>query len=196
MAAPTLRAQIVATARRMNALGINRGAAGNVSARAKPGFLITPSAMAYDAMTSRDVVAVDFDGKVRGAGEPSTEWRFHRAIYVALPSPSIDWSLTSGDAIVIEARTAAEVLEVTGRATDGGSATVAIAPTGTRAVNYAFDVTPARLVTGYVTERGIAKGAAALAELFGRLDDGPRSGTFGVKRDGEADNVMARGRTA
>src|SRR6185437_9050923 len=116
--------------------------------------------------------------------------------YVALPSPSIDWSLTSGDAIVIEARTAAEVLEVTGRATDGGSATVAIAPTGTRAVNYAFDVTPARLVTGYVTERGIAKGAAALAELFGRLDDGPRSGTFGVKRDGEADNVMARGRTA
>jgi len=69
----------------MNALGINRGAAGNVSARAKPGFLITPSAMAYDAMTSRDVVAVDFDGKVRGAGEPSTEWHFHRAIYVARP---------------------------------------------------------------------------------------------------------------
>jgi L-fuculose-phosphate aldolase len=69
----------------MNALGINRGAAGNVSARAKGGFLITPSAMAYDVMAARDVVAVDLGGRVRGVGKPSTEWRFHRAIYVARP---------------------------------------------------------------------------------------------------------------
>lgn len=85
VAAKSLRGEVVATARRMNALGINRGAAGNVSARAKPGFLITPSAMAYDAMTARDIVAVGLDGTVKGSGEPSTEWHFHRAIYAARP---------------------------------------------------------------------------------------------------------------
>ncbi|HEU5478727.1 MAG TPA: class II aldolase/adducin family protein [Candidatus Tumulicola sp.] len=82
---PRLRAAIVATARKMNALGINRGTAGNVSVRSKDGFLITPSAMAYDAMKPADVVAVDANARARGLREPSTEWRFHHAIYVARP---------------------------------------------------------------------------------------------------------------
>jgi methylthioribose-1-phosphate isomerase len=87
--------------------------------------------------------------------------------YVALPSPTLDPTLASGDAIPIEARGPDEVLAVTGRDGSGQITTVAIAPEGTRAVNYAFDVTPARLITGYVTERGIATAAGgAFVALF------------------------------
>ncbi len=76
--------------------------------------------------------------------------------YVALPSPTLDPTLASGDAIPIEARGGDEVLAVTGRDSHGQATTVAIAPAGAHAVNYAFDVTPARLVTGLITERGVA----------------------------------------
>jgi len=87
--------------------------------------------------------------------------------YVALPSPTLDPALASGDAIPIEARSPDEVLAVTGRDHYGHTTTVAIAPEGTRAINYAFDVTPARLVTGLVTERGIAAAERdALVAMF------------------------------
>jgi len=87
--------------------------------------------------------------------------------YVALPSPTLDPALPSGDGIPIEARAPDEVLAVTGRDSYGQTTTVGIAPEGTRAVNYAFDVTPARLVSGLVTERGIAAAdRAAIAALF------------------------------
>jgi methylthioribose-1-phosphate isomerase len=86
--------------------------------------------------------------------------------YVALPSPTIDWTLASGDKIPIEARAADEVLGVAGRDDYGQTSTVVVAPPGTRAVNYAFDVTPARLVSGLVTERGIARSGALLEALF------------------------------
>ena len=76
--------------------------------------------------------------------------------YVALPSPTLDVSLASGAAIPIEQRSPEEVIAITGRDGYGQTATVAIAPEGTRAVNYAFDLTPARLVSGLITERGIA----------------------------------------
>jgi len=76
--------------------------------------------------------------------------------YVGLPSPTLDTTVGSGEAIPIEARNAAEVLAVTGRDGYGHTTTVAIAPDGARAVNHAFDVTPARLVSGLITERGIA----------------------------------------
>ena len=76
--------------------------------------------------------------------------------YVALPSPTLDASLASGAAIPIEQRSPDEVVAITGRDGYGQTATVAIAPEGTRAVNYAFDLTPARLVSGLITERGIA----------------------------------------
>jgi methylthioribose-1-phosphate isomerase len=87
--------------------------------------------------------------------------------YVALPSPTLDAHLASGDAIPIETRSPDEVLTISGRDSYGQTATVTVAPAGTRAVNYAFDVTPAQLVTRLITERGIvAPDRAALAQLF------------------------------
>ena len=80
-----LRIRIIATAREMNALDINRGKSGNVSARIDSGFLITPSALPYDETKPEDVVSVDFGGKATGRRKPSSEWRFHRDIYAARP---------------------------------------------------------------------------------------------------------------
>jgi len=74
--------------------------------------------------------------------------------YVAVPSPTIDWHI-GADAIVIEERDAAELLSVSGRAAGGAMRSVDIAPPGTHASNFAFDVTPARLVSGLLTERGV-----------------------------------------
>ena len=82
---PALRRAVVAAARSMNALGINQGGSGNVSARAGRGFLITPTALPYDATTPQDIVAVALDGSHRGTRRPSSEWRFHRDIYRARP---------------------------------------------------------------------------------------------------------------
>ena len=76
--------------------------------------------------------------------------------YVAIPHSTIDWSLSDGGEIPIERRSADEVLKMTGRLESGELATVEIANPGSRAGNPAFDVTPARLVTGLITERGIA----------------------------------------
>jgi methylthioribose-1-phosphate isomerase len=86
---------------------------------------------------------------------------------VALRSPTIDWRLATGAAIPIEARDSDEVLTVAGRDDYGQTVRVAIAPHGTRAVNYAFDVTPARLVSGLVTERGVTRASSEwLAAMF------------------------------
>ncbi len=76
--------------------------------------------------------------------------------YVALPHSTIDWSLSDGMAIEIEQRSADEVLKMPGRLADGSVVTVEIAAPGSPAGNPAFDVTPARLVTGFITERGVA----------------------------------------
>ena len=76
--------------------------------------------------------------------------------YVALPHTTIDWTLDNGFRIPIEERGPEEVLEMSGRLLDGRVGTVAIAAPGSPAANPAFDVTPARLVTGFITERGIA----------------------------------------
>ena len=80
--------------------------------------------------------------------------------YVALPHTTIDWTLDEGFRIPIEERGADEVLEMTGRLPDGSVARVEIAAPGSPAANPAFDVTPARLVTGFITERGIAPASA------------------------------------
>jgi methylthioribose-1-phosphate isomerase len=74
--------------------------------------------------------------------------------YVALPSSTIDWTLDSGRDIPIEERSEDEVLKMTGRLADGSVAVVEIAAPGSGAANPGFDVTPARLVTGLITERG------------------------------------------
>jgi methylthioribose-1-phosphate isomerase len=77
--------------------------------------------------------------------------------YVALPYTTIDWTLDDGIAeIPIEQRSAREVTHMTGRRETGEIVTVEISAPGSKAANYGFDVTPARLVTGLITERGIA----------------------------------------
>ena len=81
--------------------------------------------------------------------------------YVALPYSTIDWSLESGDKIPIEERSADEVLGMTGRTADGDVVTIQIAPHGSPAANPAFDVTPSRLITGLITERGVAAASAS-----------------------------------
>jgi methylthioribose-1-phosphate isomerase len=76
--------------------------------------------------------------------------------YVALPSPTIDWTLRDGiKEIPIEERASDEVTFVQGRSADGSIARVRISPEGSPAANPAFDVTPARLITGLITERGV-----------------------------------------
>jgi methylthioribose-1-phosphate isomerase len=75
--------------------------------------------------------------------------------WAAVPSSTIDWTLSDGLAeIPIEERSGAEVTDVTGRMADGRIATVRVTPLDSPAANPAFDVTPARLVTGLITERG------------------------------------------
>jgi methylthioribose-1-phosphate isomerase len=88
--------------------------------------------------------------------------------YVALPSPTIDWTVRDGlKEIPIEERGADEVNFVQGRGADGAITRVRIAPEGGRAANPAFDVTPARLVTGLITERGVAEASPqGLKALF------------------------------
>ncbi len=85
----TLREATVATARAMNAAGINRGKSGNVSSRLRSpdfdGFLVTPSGLPYEATTAADIVAMTLDGAILGARAPSSEWRFHRDIYRSRP---------------------------------------------------------------------------------------------------------------
>jgi methylthioribose-1-phosphate isomerase len=88
--------------------------------------------------------------------------------YVALPSPTIDWTVTDGVAeIPIEERNAHEVTHVQGVLDAGGIGTVQVTPEGTPGGNPAFDVTPNRLVTGLITERGVCDASeAGLAGLF------------------------------
>jgi methylthioribose-1-phosphate isomerase len=88
--------------------------------------------------------------------------------YVALPSPTIDFNVHDGiKEIPIEQRGAEEVTHMTGRTTDGRIETVRIVPDGSPVANFGFDVTPARLVTGLITERGVLKAdRAALAAAF------------------------------
>ena len=75
--------------------------------------------------------------------------------YAALPASTIDWSLAHGAEIPIEERPARELTHMTGLGEDGRLTTVRVVPAGSPALNLAFDVTPARLVTGLITERGV-----------------------------------------
>jgi len=88
--------------------------------------------------------------------------------YVALPSPTIDWTVHDGvREIPIEERNDSEVTFVQGRSADGAITTVRISPDGSPAANPAFDVTPARLITGLITERGVAEASPdGLKALF------------------------------
>jgi len=84
--------------------------------------------------------------------------------YVALPTPTIDWTIQDGvREIPIEERAQEEVTHIAGLTEDGQVRSVQVTPKGSRAANYGFDVTPARLVTGLITERGVV---AANAEAM------------------------------
>lgn len=88
--------------------------------------------------------------------------------YVALPSTTIDWSINDGlKEIPIEERDQNEVRTVYGLTPEGQMTNVLICPSTTKAVNHGFDVTPARLVSGLITERGICDASeAGLSSLF------------------------------
>ena len=87
--------------------------------------------------------------------------------YAAVPSPSIDWALYDPLDIPIEERDAREVTTAAGLAPNGEQTTIQLTPSGAPAVNYAFDVTPAKLVTGLITERGMcAASPDGLRSLF------------------------------
>lgn len=79
------RLSITNASSRLVQLGLNRGTAGNISLRWDDGFLITPSGLPPQAIHPEDIVAMDMEGGVQGRRQPSSEWRFHRDIYVARP---------------------------------------------------------------------------------------------------------------
>jgi L-fuculose-phosphate aldolase len=80
-----MRAELLAIAQQLAALGLNKGTSGNVSARHEDGFLITPSGMDVADMQTSSMVMMSMDGTPKSAGKPSSEWRFHRDIYQAKP---------------------------------------------------------------------------------------------------------------
>jgi methylthioribose-1-phosphate isomerase len=88
--------------------------------------------------------------------------------YVALPHPTIDWTIRDGvQEIPIEQRDPAEVLSVAGRTADGRVLDVEVVAPGSRAANFAFDVTPARYVTALITDRGVCDASEqGLSALF------------------------------
>lgn len=79
----------------------------------------------------------------------------HIPFYAAVPSPTIDWAINSGKDIEIEERDANEVSHISGLAADGSVQSVRVIPLQSNAANPAFDVTPARLLTGIITEKGV-----------------------------------------
>lgn len=79
------RREIIGQCLRMNSSGLNQGTSGNLSVRWADGLLVTPSGIAYDQLQPEDIVYMTMDGKYDHPLAPSSEWRFHRDIYVAKP---------------------------------------------------------------------------------------------------------------
>lgn len=80
-----LREEMIATARKMNASGLNQGTSGNLSQRVEGGFLLTPTGMDYDTLEPEDLVLMRMDGSHEGRRAPSSEWRFHRDVLASRP---------------------------------------------------------------------------------------------------------------
>ena len=81
----SLRQQLIAALQRLDTLGLNRGSTGNLSHRLGDGMLITPTGMGAADCGPDDLVWLGFDGTLRGAWKPSSEWHFHQALYEARP---------------------------------------------------------------------------------------------------------------
>jgi methylthioribose-1-phosphate isomerase len=139
-----------------------------------------------------DVVIVGAD-RVTAAGDVANKIgtylkalaaREHKIpFYVAFVGGSVDWNLRDGvREIPIEQRSAREVTHITGVNSAGKRVEVRLTPEGTPARNDGFDVTPAKLITGLITERGVCRASVAgLARLYGRLDRADR-GSGGTAR--------------
>jgi len=80
-----LRSELVRIAKQLDEQGLNRGTSGNLSARYGEGMLITPSGMGAEGLTKDDIVFMHMDGTARGRWQPSSEWLFHRDIFVQRP---------------------------------------------------------------------------------------------------------------
>jgi L-fuculose-phosphate aldolase len=78
----TLRAELVRITKQLDALGLSHGTSGNLSVRYGEGFLITPSGFGAEGLTEDDIVFVHLSGQATGRWQPSSEWLFHRDIYV------------------------------------------------------------------------------------------------------------------
>ncbi len=116
--------------------------------------------------TDRTAANGDVANKIGTYLKALAAWDTGVPFYVCLPSTTIDWHLATGAEIPIEERDAGEVTEVAGL-WEGRAVRPRVVAPGSPAANPAFDVTPARLVTGLVTERGLAEASAAgLAALF------------------------------
>jgi methylthioribose-1-phosphate isomerase len=111
--------------------------------------------------SDRTTAAGDVCNKVGTYLKALAAWDNGVPFYVALPLNTIDWSLDQGRDIPIEERSATELTHVTGRTSSGSIETVRVVPEGSPGLNLAFDVTPARLVTALITERGICDASRA-----------------------------------
>ncbi len=90
--------------------------------------------------------------------------------YAALPMSTIDWSIDEPRDIPIEERPALELTHVTGRTAAGSLETVRVVPESSAALNLAFDVTPARLVTALITDRGVCAASRAGLQALGHRE--------------------------
>lgn len=116
--------------------------------------------------SDRTTAAGDVCNKVGTYLKALAAWDNGVPFYAALPVSTIDWSLQAGSAIPIEERSPDEVTHITGRSPSGRIETVKLVPEGSIALNLAFDVTPARLVTGLITERGICSASRSGLQLL------------------------------
>lgn len=104
--------------------------------------------------SDRTTAAGDVCNKVGTYLKALAAWDNEVPFYVALPLSTIDWSMDRSSDIPIEERSAMELTHITGLTASGAMATVRVVPEGSPALNLGFDVTPARLITGLITERG------------------------------------------
>ena len=127
-------------------------AGGHLMKQGRVDFLITGT----DRTTATGVVANKIGTYLKALAAVDNDVPF----YVALPGPTIDWNISDGNEIPLEERDQEEVKTVTGLTEAGNVETVCVMPAESTAANFSFDVTPARLVTGLITERGICDASA------------------------------------
>lgn len=122
--------------------------------------------------TDRTTAAGDVANKIGTYGVALAAHDNQVPFYVAAPTSSIDFRIRSGDEVPIEERSGDEVAWVSGLTARGAEETVRLLPPDSPAANWAFDVTPARLVTGIITDRGVAEASASgLASLYPDVTD-------------------------